>query len=148
MASKVRWRSVRNAFSSCHVGTSAFLCRDCSHKDSVSLGSLEAHMYTKRQSQFSVRVPDISKAVRQPWRVRWSSRIADPDSWLKDCTLKSIFSCLFTNNRLFWKRSVRLAQAEQKPSKAKLETIVCASPLVFALRWNSYSTGDSLWLFI
>jgi len=43
---------------------------DGSHKDSVSFGSLKEHMYTKRQSQFSVSIPDISKAVRQPWMVR------------------------------------------------------------------------------
>jgi len=111
---------LRKACNSCHVGT--LLCRDCSHKDSVSLGSLEEHMYTKRQSQISVSIPDIIKAVRQPWMVRWSSRIADPDSWLTDCTLKSIFNWPFTNNRLFSKRSVRLAQAERMPSLVKGES--------------------------
>jgi len=75
MASKVRRRSVRNAFSSCHIGISALLCRDCSRNERVSLDSLEEHMYTKRQSQFSVGIPGISNAVRQPWMVLWSSRI-------------------------------------------------------------------------
>jgi len=62
------WRlwsgSVRYALSSCPVGIFALLCRDCSHKDRVGLGT-----YTKRQSQFSVCIPDISNAVRPPWLV-------------------------------------------------------------------------------
>jgi len=66
------WRlwsgSVRYALSSCPVGIFALLCRDCSHKDRVGLGTC-----TERQSQFSVCIPDISNAVRPPWLVLWSS---------------------------------------------------------------------------
>jgi len=70
-------------------------------------------------------------AVRRLWLLR--SGDAKTQSQFSHC---SIFNWLFTNNRLFSKRSVRLAQAERKQSlvRGEFETILCASPLVFAFK--------------
>jgi len=65
-------------------------------------------------------------AVRRLWLLR--SGDAKTQSQFSDCTSKSIFNLIFTNNRLFSKRSVRLAQAERKPSLVRGEfglDVVC-----------------------